>query len=267
MVQKVVKKILDIDLDFFLSRKKTEKPMSDLSRLEDDFYLPWDEETTREFLEKQCGLSQKNRVKGAFFVQHDEVFYFLRTLQERNEQALIFEIDHLDAHADLGMGDDSYRYLSELVLWKTLNERPYSNVDGSRQRVTAANYLAFCIACRWVKSVNYVNRSEWSNDLPSFLFKHFDVTGNLMLKKFEKHQMEKIIEFNGGDFWETAKKELPVAVEPEVSFKVIDWVHFQAKETYDFILLTQSPGYTPQTSDKLIPVITSYIDLEAMRTE
>lgn len=259
MAEKIIKKVLDIDLDFFLSAKEILKPMSDVRRLEEGVYIPWSESDTRNFLEKQCELSVNHPIQGASFVQHDEVFYYLRKVMEENEHGFTFDIDHVDAHADLGMGDDSYQYLSESMLWKPLKERPYQEKHAGRTRLTGANYLAFCIACRWVKSLNYINKPEWSDDLPQFLFKGFDVTQNLMLKQFTHEQMQKITNFNYGDWLGTAKKEVPVAVEPEVPFRVIDWRNFKVDGAYDYVFLTQSPGYTPRSSDKLLRIIQSYI--------
>src|SRR2546421_12770717 len=102
MENKSAIRILDIDLDFFLSNRHMGR-VTETNRLDSHSYKPWKIEKVEEFLENCCGLSKTNKTPGKLFVHHIEVFYFLRQLQEANNFSYKFKIDHVDAHADLGL--------------------------------------------------------------------------------------------------------------------------------------------------------------------
>lgn len=251
-------KILDIDLDFFLNKKYTAFNET-YHRLDPALYLPWQSQKVVDYLETNCKLLKHQKVPGKYFTHHDEAFYFLRRLQEQNAFTLNFAIDHIDAHADLGLGDSSYDYISTELLFKQPLHRPYPAKTEGRDQLNKGNFLLFMIACRWITNLNYVNRTEWMGDIPPFCLKDFDIKSNIIqLKKYSKSQMKKIIY---GKFIETAKSINPIALEPEVPFNAIDHNAFFADSVYDYIFLTQSPNYTPASSDKLVPVIQKYMDL------
>jgi hypothetical protein len=252
--------ILDIDLDFFLNRRHTGPALPE--RLDGDNYKPWDEADVRRFLELNCGLSTARRVPGAFYVEHVGVFHRLRQWQEEREYSLRFRIDHVDAHADLGMGDTSYKYIFEEILQLEPVERAYPRETGGWEKLSSANFLAFAIACGWVSRLTYINDASLMIDLPWLLFRNLDVdSGAIQLKRYSKAQMDKIINGNGGDMRKAAAKTTPLELAPEVPFSRNDYRNFRAESPYGFIFLTQSPGYTPATSDALIPVIQSYMEI------
>ncbi|MGZ3858134.1 MAG: hypothetical protein ACXVLT_13145 [Flavisolibacter sp.] len=108
-------RILDIDLDFFLN-DKAHSSVTSTNRLDEAEYIPWQRKDVKCFLENNCGLNSDRRIPGKKFIHHIEVFNFLRSLQEQNKFQLQFSIDHVDAHADLGMGDSSFVYISAQIL-------------------------------------------------------------------------------------------------------------------------------------------------------
>ncbi len=251
--------ILDIDLDFFLNMKYTAFGGVEKRRL-NKTYLPWKGSQVVDFLENNCGLSRLNRSPGKIFIHHDEVFYFLRTLQETHNFTLKFVIDHVDAHADLGMGDGCYKYIATDILSRNLVDRSYPDRVNGSDGLSEGNFLSFALACRWIAQLNYINRPDWIKDLPPFIFKNFDINStHLQLRQYTPEAMNKII--NTGDFLGMAKRTTPVSVEPDVPFNIISYSDFRSAGKYDFIFLTQSPNYTPPSSDKLIPIIEAYIDL------
>ncbi|MES2655886.1 MAG: UPF0489 family protein [Bacteroidota bacterium] len=252
--------ILDIDLDFFLNNKHAS--FSDpKGRLDDKQYIPWNIDDVIKFFDVRCGLNKNNKTSGKCFVHHDEVFYFLRELQEKNDFNLKFSIDHIDAHADLGYGDCSYAYIFSEILFKDLKERSYPNKINGRCGLGKGNFLAFAIACRWVTKLRYINKKEWSEDLPQLLFHDYDITSNFIeLKKFTPDMMDLIISYV--DIIKKAKETSPLELEPKVPFETIEYSTFQNKIPYDFIFLTHSPNYTPPTSDDLIPIIKEYIYIQ-----
>jgi hypothetical protein len=250
-------RILDIDLDFFLNNKHIGE-VTNINRLENEYFKPWTDEKVVSFLEYNCGLSIKNPIQGKTFTHHDEVFYLLRDLQLQNNFKYLFQIDHVDAHADLGTGDASYNYISSDLLHRSMQERCFPDKTNGWEGLSAGNYLAFAIACRWVSSLTYINNPDWIDDLQWFFFKDFEVSSNVIqLKKYSPEQMHHII--YEGDMLELAKATIPIEIEPEVQFQLLDFNNFRSDGKYDKIFLTQSPGFTPLASDKLIPIIEQYI--------
>lgn len=253
-------KILDIDLDFFLNRKHC-GTVTSIVRLSGTDFIPWTFIDVENFLENNCGLSKTKKVPGKIFTHHDEFFYFLRKLQEQNDFGLTISIDHVDAHGDLGTGDSSYKYIATSVLRKPLTERPYVEIINGLEGLSAGNFLAFAIACRWIDCLNYINNIEWTDDCPWFNFRDFEPNTNfIQLKQFTCQQFQDIL-YGNGHMIDRARATIPVAYEPEVPFRVLDYNLFRNTDNYDYIFLTQSPGFTPESSDKLIPIIKQYIDL------
>lgn len=252
-------RVLDIDLDFFLHRKATHISITNTKRLGKKEYRCWTKKDTVRFLEERCGLSSTNKIPGKVFTHHDEVFYFLKGLQQKNNSELQFSIDHVDAHADLGMGDTSYRFIASDILHRTVSDRSDIQVFNGYEGLSAGNYLAFAIACRWISGLNYINKTEWQNDLPIFLFRNLNPATNVIeLKKFHGYQIDQMI--SSGDFYKKALEIQPLELEPAVPFKKIDYNSFLSDGKYDYIFLTQSPAYTPASADQLIPLIKNYIE-------
>lgn len=261
-VSKKIYKILDIDLDFFLDRRNTYAPNTSTKRLEDPYYTPWKKTEVRDFLEKNCSLNSSRPIRGKYFIHHIEAFHFLRNLQEENHNDIQFSIDHIDAHADLGMGDSSHKYISVEVLAEPVNLRAYPKKLNGSEGLSSGNFLAFAIACRWISELNYITNLEWNEDVPWFPFKNYDIrSGAIQLKQFAKEQFDEI-EMGISDMINGAKRTVPLLEEPVVPFTKIDFRDFASDGRYDFILLTQSPAYTPESSDLLIPTIKQYMNLE-----
>lgn len=140
-------RVLDIDLDFFVS--DIAHFVSDNGkRLNDDYYKIWDEKSVRKFLEKKCGLSRSKPVKGRLIRHHDEAYYyFWRELISNNKLKVPFDIVHVDAHADLGLGDASWVYILSDLLRLPPEERINPKTTGL-DGLSYGNYLAFAIANR-----------------------------------------------------------------------------------------------------------------------
>lgn len=252
-------KILDIDLDFFLNDKHTGSVTS-TTRLDEHEYVPWTAKEVESFLEENCGLNKQNKIPGKYFTHHVEAFYFLRELQESNNFSYQFIIDHVDAHGDLGNWDTSYIYIASELLTKPLIERAYPNIGGM-PGLGSGNFLTFAIACRWIRSLSYINRIDWAKDCPDFyLAELFRPNRGIQLRQFSRQQMD---EFIMGTTLNTLRERAvpPIAVEPLVPFQIENFEEFKSDGDYDYILLTQSPGFTPKSSDALIPVIQNYMQI------
>lgn len=242
-------RILDLDLDFFIS-DIAHFISDDGDRLDEVYYIPWSEKETRVFLEQRCGLSKINPIKGKVIKHHDEAFFFWRELINKGSLETPFEVVHVDAHADLGLGDASWAYILGDLLRFPPKERINPKTDGMGG-LGFGNYLAFSIASRWISQLTFVLHPKWENDLPLFLLKDFDdASGAIQLKLFEKNDIDV----------HRIRKARPISVEPEVPLKLQKCWDYKTRESFDYIVLCQSPGYTPFTADKLLSVIEGYID-------
>jgi hypothetical protein len=65
-----------------------------------------------------------------------------------------FHVTHVDAHADLGLGDSGYVHLITEVMHRPVAERSLAEVVAPA--INFSNWLAFAVACRWVADIDYV---------------------------------------------------------------------------------------------------------------
>lgn len=246
-------KILDIDLDFFLSEIAH---FVDGDRLnEADGFIPWEESQVRRFLETNCGLNQNEPVRGCFFVKHHEVFKFWRKLIDESQLEVPFEVVHVDAHADLGLGDASYSYIIGELVHKPVEERSFPK-EGGWDGLGEGNYLAFSLACRWIKRLTYIHHPDYEDDILQFYWKDFKSdSGYLQLPKINKDKLDVLILLNNSQL----ENYQPLSVEPAVPFEIVSGLEYKESSTFSYVFLTQSPSYTPSSADKLIPVIMDYI--------
>ena len=244
-------RILDLDLDFFLDSIALDQSSSG-ARLSEDDFKPWSGDKVREFLEGQCGLSTRRRILGKYVTHHHEAFYWWRDLIRDGKLAKPFEVVHVDAHADLGAGTFGYSkcYVGFDLMHKPMEERESPEEGGLT--MNAGNYLLVAIACRWLNKLVYVmhpdNRLE---DCEEWLF--LDGDDEAVAISLPKLQKPKV-----------AIPGVPLQVikrEPPVEFAPVRGSTFHDDGSFDFVVLCQSPGFTPQSSDLLVPLIKEYMDL------
>lgn len=252
--------ILDLDLDFFLNERATNKKMRGSRRLNKKIFVPWTDIDVINFLNGNCGLSTNTKIYGKIFTEHDELFAYLRELQEQNNFEFTFSIDHVDAHADLGLGDNSYTYISTSVLHKSLKDRYYLKNRNKYSKLSPGNFLSYLIACNCVTELNYINHPNWFNDIPLFHMKDCDNSSNyIQLKKYTKQGLKNL--FNRLDLKNEFNNHPPISLEPAVQFNKIEFDKFKNNKNYDYVFLTQSPTFTPRSSDILIPIIKNYMNV------
>jgi hypothetical protein len=244
-------KILDIDLDFFLDNvPKGIGAIEKNKRQSSQDYHPWEPAKVIELLETSFRLEKDAQLTGMLFEHHDEVFWFLSKLQAESDYNLIFSIDHLDGHADLGFGDTSYIHICTDLLFKPKEER-YKNLQS---KVTEGNFLAYLIACGWVKELNYINHPGQFNDAFWIYFQNFEYkTEVIKMPALNKSDIDDVIRDRASSIPKINPK-----YEPTVPCRLIEYASFNAVKQYDYLFLTKSPEYTPVESDSLIPLIMNY---------
>ncbi|MGG1639122.1 hypothetical protein [Paenibacillus sp. NRS-1760] len=240
--------ILDIDLDFFLNQV-AHNTSDEYGRLDGTIYIPWTDERVRTFLEVNCGLSKDSLVPGKFVRSHHEAFYFWKELIENGELVPPFSLVNVDAHLDTGGWG---YYDGGLYIINELSKIPPGERHKHIKHMDAGNYISFVVACNWTDHILFVLHPEGNGDITSMLAKDLDPQSNYFeIRNYIKHVTAETI--HSADY---------ISVDTEVPFKILDDIDkYREDLPFDFIVLSQSPGFTPETSDTLIPIILEYIEL------
>lgn len=248
--------ILDIDLDFFQFGRMNHVPIDTTTRPTKDLVQPWSIESTIEFLEQRCHLNKQNKIRGFLVEQHHELFFLWKQMIEKGRLTVPFSVYHVDAHADLGLGDCSRTYILGELIHKHVDQRGDIPTSGS-EKINCGNYLAFSIANRWVDKLNFIINPNWRDDIHGCYvnsqypvpYGHHDLT--IQLKKYTPEQID--------EMGMTRSEPEPLGYEPEVPFEIISHEDFNPGCKFDFIFLSKSPTYTTPATDVLIPVISEYM--------
>jgi hypothetical protein len=245
-----MQRILDIDLDFFVHRV-AHFTSFDGARLDAAEFPPWQAAEALEFLEQRCSLAGK--LPGRAVEHHGEVFGLWRAAIEAGALAPPFHVTHVDAHADLGLGENGYRYLLSDLLWRPPTERwhPVESRSGLDDAMTDGSFLSFAVGARWVSGIDYVYCPGGGDDVHPFLMERLDPrSGWLRLPRLTRDELDRLVS--------SPPASLTVAedrLEPPVPFRQIEASGFVASAPYDAIFLTRSPGFTPNESDAIYDAI------------
>jgi hypothetical protein len=264
-------RVLDLDLDFFLYRVDHHRDGAD-DRADGEFFPPWPLEEAIDFLVERCHLD--GRRPGFVVEHHNEIFYRWGEAIEAGQMTTELEVVHVDAHADLGMGDASYAWMMGELAYAPIADRytilkrrrPQSRKEMlalSSNAVTDGNWLMFALACGWLSSLTYVNNSSVEkadgarpNDLPRSVMQDFDVQADHLQVDATR---EAVMDWRGGR---------PTVIEhsdPPVPFATYVWREYGAAEPFDIVCLTRSPQYTPVEADPIFDAIRErFIDEEAL---
>jgi hypothetical protein len=231
--------VLDIDLDFFLERVAYWRE-ADAGRLDPRDYPPWSREAAFAFLETQCKLTKK--VPGFAVEHHGEVFSRWREAIDAGVLEPPFSVTHVDAHADLGLGDIGYVYVLTELVFEPVEARRFPRVG--EVGFTDGNWLTFAVACGWVSDLTYVfnGKDGRPNDVMPYIMEGFDTRAeHIQLPALTPEELDKLPFSN----------PTVTHLEPKVPFETVPWPHFEAADSYDLICLARSPGFTPPESDEL----------------
>jgi hypothetical protein len=237
-------KFLNIDLDFFLSDIALER-RSLTRRVSKRHFKPWPEEAVRKFLEQQCGLSRQSPIVGRFAIHHHAVFDYWRCLIKTMPPGSQIDLTHVDAHADfISLCDMGFLFIQKTLLCYRPDQRLLL-IDRNWHHVTLANYMSFALACRWINRIEYVTHPRRKQE------DIFDVLFHRRGGKLDRGHIELRSRCDGGV---EPEPTVPITYTPATSF---------SKKGFERAFLCQSPNYTPQTADALIPVFEDYIDFNA----
>jgi hypothetical protein len=247
--------VLDIDLDFFLSGVscKSELPGQ---RLDSSTEPVWPEQAVKRFLEVNTGLSLNDRKPGKYFINHQDVFPFVRNLVLGSKEKLMFHFDHVDGHSDFDNLAGSMMYIFLELLRFPRRGRMYPK----KKYLNEGNFLNFMAAAEWLYSLNHISLLEEieAEQYNRWYFKNYDLNTNRL--KLESYSVKRIPDnIDRKDKFELIQNLNPDKLLKDIPFNHIYYKEFNSNINYDYIFLTQSPEYTPETSDALIPIIKEYM--------
>ena len=238
-------RILDLDMDFFVT-EVAHHCDPDGPRLDSGEYPPWDLESAVRFLEERCLLSQEHTLPGACVENHGELFWLWRELLESHKLTAPFDLTHVDAHADVGLGDASYVYIVEelMHLPPELRTNPKPGFSG----LNDGSFLAFACACHWISSFTYVHHPSGGNDFLACHMKDFDPCADAL-------QFVAFAEGEVLDTFHSPQKATPVTAASLIPLRRALPGEYIAEAPFDFVFLSRSPAFTPPECDHLFELI------------
>lgn len=243
-------RVLDLDMDYFLDHPVFGVPVTKKKRVDDPECINsvWSEERVRSFLENNLGLTKSKKSKGRIVEGHDEALYFWEELIDSNQLTSPFSVVHVDSHGDLGFGAKGKKFVLEiLVSWPIKIRKPkYCNDPEYGGEINIANYLLFAIAFRWISELTYCeNPKAIVADVPEDIILD-DIPDPGFQTKFESYiHLE-------------SKRKDPEPIIPFTMISTMDEV--DCAGDFDFVLLAQSPNYTPENADFIMDIFREYID-------
>lgn len=270
MVEGVVLKVLDLDMDYFMT-KIANTPFSSVERLDEGYYgsSVWTAKQVREFLEINLGLSKEHKIPGRIVCGHNESLFFWEELIESGKLIEPFDVVHVDSHADLGLGTPSGNFLQSMFLTLPIaTRRRIRDYEFSNQikEINIGDYLLWAIAYRMISSVIYcANPNGEKNDYLWDTLKDFQeeyiwdkpVKNYIQLQYNMNMEMPK---YNSPIAYK--KKYLSEAIkDPEVELLIIPTIEaVKFHGDFDYAILAQSPNYTPASADYIMDIFKEYIE-------
>ena len=134
-------KVLDLDMDFFLSDACPLAPLGE--RPSENCAQPYTDEQVIAFLEEQCGLSREHPVPGLIFDTHDKALDFWRARMREGVLNAPFDVVHVDTHSDLAFGPPGTDFVLKAVLTRNPKSREALRHIG-REKARRGELSALC---------------------------------------------------------------------------------------------------------------------------
>ncbi len=264
-------KILDLDIDYFMTTVINGVPDGETERLSDLEYgsYVWKKQEVIDFIENNLGLSKENKIKGRIVDGHNKALFFWKELIDAEKLVTPFDVIHVDSHADLGLGYSSWSFILEELLRFPIEQRfensNHSAIKNKDISIGIGDYLLFVLAYRWISSVTYcANPNGDKNDYLLDTLKYYEEM------PIYSTPVNNTIQLVYNDTYERPKYSEPKAIikryfdtaisEPEIPFKIIPTIEdVRYKGDFDYIVIAQSPNYTPRKSDYILDILREYI--------
>ena len=263
-------KVLDLDMDYFMETVETGITSGSVERISEKVYgeKVWSENRVRAFLEQNLGLSKGHRLPGRIVTNHNESLFFWEDLITSGKLVVPFDVVHVDSHADLGCGYDSPDFLQSDLLTLPIEKRHGIRsfvFKGKKMGIDIGDYLLWGIAYRMFTKITYCSNPNGENDdYCWYTLKDFheefvwnDPVSNYIQLTFNKDM--KLPEYDSSE--EYKKQYLEGAIkEPEVELRIIPTIEAVNYDgDFDFVVMAQSPNYTPASADFILDIFKEYI--------
>lgn len=245
-----MQRILDIDLDFFVTPVVYQPQTSD--RPPDSEYKVWSNDRAFAFLRDKLRLTSP--LPACLTETHDQLFLGWHEAITNGVLKPPFHVTHVDAHADLGNGDAEYQFILKDLVYKPIENRP-SIVSSCRNRLLEGDFLALAVACHWISDLTYVFGEGGGDDQL-----------HLFMKNFDRHadRLELGAFCPDIDLLHTTSREADF-IDVSIPFTQVRAEDFHTESLYDMICLTRSPLYTPPLADRLYQDIREKFVIEDSR--
>jgi hypothetical protein len=247
-----VQRVLDIDLDFFLNRifNSDAEPRG---RLDARDYRVDPTAVALAYLHENCGVPTGVATPGLACERHVDVWFQWRRMIHAGVLKTPFEVIHVDAHADMGLGNNSCLYIAEELLVEPV-ERRRPPIGKDTWCVRDNNFIAYALACRWIGRLTYVTHPDCQDDVQWMHMKDFDTrSGFVQMKRYPPGFADRLEHF-------LDIKKLPFEAEPDIPMTVVERAEYRTDSAPDFVFLARSPNYTPPTADGLFEELKKLID-------
>ena len=193
----------------------------------------------------------------------------MEELISKNKLTTPFDVIHVDSHADLGCGCASSDFLQDRILTLPIESRHkvrnYDN-NGKIEGINIGDYLLWGIAYRLFSKITYCSNPNGDhNDYCWDTLKnyHEEPIWDKPVSNYIQLTFNENMELPQYDSSESYKKRyLAGAIrEPEVELRIIPTIKdVKFDGDFDFVVLAQSPNYTPASADFIIDIIKEYIE-------
>lgn len=244
-------RVLNLSLDLFVDPVAVWSGLPP-NRLPDDRFRAWSPDVLRRFLEERCGLRRDAPVPGRVVESHEGALAVWREWVGVGELETPFDLVHLDAHANLGSGDEGWFYVLTRLLALPLERRLG---QAELTHVTPENYILFATAFGWVRTMTFVAHHTWRPEVLDILYEEREANGSgtLRLGRYDRLLLGPALEMG-------TPPPPPLALDPSVPFRVLGPGDYREGEPFDRIVVSRSPSYTPPAADALVDVVAGYLN-------
>jgi hypothetical protein len=234
-------RVLSIDLDVFVSPAVLDAN-DDSPRPDKRGYRIKDAEQVGDFL-RRCRLDSASPTRGVVVEHHVELFHWLQKMISSGSLAVPFDLVHADAHADMtsGFGLTPLRIITEV-----LHRPPAERAGLAAGRVNSTDWLAWAIACRWLRSVVHVRQDAdpyIARDYPPCWVRAREHASGIIA----------MVALSRSELYSGQPK--PTSVEPQVEFSTCELDQYRSSGRFDLVAVCHSPAFVPTTGDALLPIL------------
>lgn len=240
--------VLSLDVDYFVRPKVTFHESG--TRLENARHEVRDLADVDRFLRDRCLLNPDRPAPGVAARDHDAAFGAIQRWMAESGLRAPFRLVHVDAHADLGLGDPGYAEIVEDVLLR----RPEDRATNLRH-FGLGNWLAYAIANRWIGEVIFLREPDPGIDgeLMAFFFCNSPDYSVLQMRPMTEEHYYRIDHANRLEY-----ANLPTE-EPAVRWTRVSEADFTLRQPPDLVFTCLSPEYSPPKADAIFDLIQRFI--------